>query len=202
MEIVKVKNWASVRRGQVFSKLGSSPERWEFNGTFHYGRSKCQLCGTEIVRKYRLENKNISNPDERFLWIGSECVRHFYEVWMPNGLERALELLKRSQRFMRSEQIVKKLEEFRKICSDLVNYLLGEQSYINRVFPNGTRTSKVRASLRRKGYLRHDELSKIYECTGEHNHYGITVSAIAGLQHEELLKFKQTRRGTRSSDIG
>lgn len=158
MNIVKVKNWASVKRGEVFRILEADPHNYEYRGNCKYGHASCQLCETANVYQFKLVH---TTDPTKSLWVGSECVKKYYEIWKPNGLERAIERLKQGRRQLRKEQVLKKLETFRLENSFIVDYLLGSKSYRDAVLPDGTRLSKVRASLRRKGYLRGDEIKHL-----------------------------------------
>lgn len=176
-----IKNWATVKRGEVFKQLSSRPENWSFTGSCVHRFGACQLCETPISWQYELRN-----TDGRTLLVGSECVRWYYEAYMPDGLELALELLNRAYKTTKREVIDEKLKEFRAIFPDLVDYLVGptrrgykDQRILCTIGIDGgsnsrdehVYVSKFRASLRRKGYLRSDELKSFY--TGyERSRYG------------------------------
>lgn len=164
------KNWATVKRGEVFRGLSTTPENWSFSGRVKYQHGQCGLCSTELVWQYQLVERDTG----RSLWVGSECVSWYYLSWMPNGLERALELLNKNTRALRKTLIAEKIEQFRVSHPDVVDYLLGpdRRGYqdrmlyctiygANEVLEDGVpvRVSKFRASIRRKGYLRDDELT-------------------------------------------
>lgn len=166
-----IKNWATVKRGEVFKRLSSRPENWSFTGFCAHRHGACQLCETPISWQYELRN-----TDGRTLLVGSECVRWYYEAYMPDGLELALELLNKAYKVTKKEVVDGKLEEFRVVFPDLCDYLVGptrrgykDQRILCQVGAEGEPyrdeyiyVSKFRASLRRKGYLRADELKVIY----------------------------------------
>lgn len=170
--ITAEKNWATVKRGEAFKKLSSNPYNWVFSGAVSYGHGHCQLCETEIVWQYRL----VEGGSDRALWVGSECVYWYYLVYAPNGLEAAIELLNKLTRGKRRELIDEKIEHFRALHPGIVDYLVGstKRGYIDKtllcsIFVDDEErnvmtipVSKFRASLRRKGYLRTDELKVFY----------------------------------------
>lgn len=160
------KNWASVRRGEVFRKVGSTNMAdWKFNGScMHKRRFFCELCGTEIVWVYGLTNKVTSQT----LWIGSECIKWYYEFYSPNGLELAIEFMKNAHKITKTDFINSKTKEWADLGNGwVVDYLLGPErrGYRDARLAcdvsgcvDHIPVSKFRASLRRKGYLHQQEL--------------------------------------------
>ena len=165
------KNWATIKRGEVFRALSTRPEGWRFNGVVRYSQHPCELCGTPIVWRYALVEKEGAL---RTLWVGSECIKWYYEAYMPNGLQMALEMLKKATRVIKQGLIAQRLEEFKEEgFGDVVDYLLGPERrgyrdvVLGCLAPMGedravgyqrVRVSKFRASIRRKGYLKPEEL--------------------------------------------
>jgi hypothetical protein len=153
-----------IRRGKVFSQLGSTPQQWDYLGGCHFNHSHCELCDTEIWWQYPLTNTHT----KRTLLVGSECIKYFAEAFLGNGLDRILLSLKESYRAEKRDVIAKKTLEWAAADphhQEIINFLRDEKSYTYfRVVQVGDRkysTSRYRASLKRKGYLRPDEVAEV-----------------------------------------
>lgn len=175
------KNWVTIKRGEVFRSLNSDPKSWKYVGGCRYETSKCELCETDILWRYSLTNKET----KQILLVGSECIKWYYEVYMPNGLHRAIELLNKSTNQLRKQLVAEKLEKFANSHPYVYNVLLGNEAYryskllcniyikntyqpLRSVFriqyPHNIFEEKwipmrkFRQSLRRKGYLHKHEI--------------------------------------------
>ena len=169
------KNRFTVARGQVFRSLGTSTQDWSYSGRTLYQSSHCELCKTPIVWRYALTHA----PTGKTLWVGSECVMWYYQAWMPNGLQRAIELLRSTTGAIRARQVAERLEVFKTEEPTVATYLLDP---VNKVwgrnltcFIDDIGTEKrisvnfFRLSLMRKGYLAEKEM-KIFKSAFDKEH--------------------------------
>lgn len=161
-----VKNWVTVRRGERFRATNSRPEDWSYTGYCYYKPGHCQLCDTELMWEYSLRNSKTG----QVLQVGSECVKWYYEAYMPNGLELAIDMMKRAHKVEHGRVIREKIEVFRsKGFGWAIDYLLGRNSRMDQILNCALNdvdreyipTSKFRASLKSKGYLKLEEIEKL-----------------------------------------
>lgn len=164
----------TVRRGQIFNSLSSTPERWEYANYCKREHGHCDLCNTELVYKHKLQHQDTG----QVLWIGCECVKWYYDAWQPTVFEKIKLMIEARQMETHRKYIAEKLNTFKGKYPELYSYFLGANKgysyrfntlkcdivdwfsgmYITRKVP----TSKFRASLNQKGYLNKFELESIY----------------------------------------
>jgi len=170
-------NWAAVKRGEVFNSLNTKPEDWHYDGGCHYQvvEVQCQLCETMINYQFPLQGPfDPRTASTSTLLVGRECVVNFYEAYFPNGLDVAMELMDSAFKAARKEVVAQKLAEFRKLRPELVEFLLDSVDSKRAAFrkvsvhdPAPLRsirlfsTSKFRAALKRRGYLKPDEIEAL-----------------------------------------
>jgi hypothetical protein len=160
-----VKNRITVKRGESFRATHSQPEDWAYTGLCHYQHGHCDLCNTELMWKYSLRNVNTG----QILQVGCECIKWYYEAYMPNGLELAIEMMKSAHKAEHARVTAEKIEVFRSEGFGwAIDYLLGRRSYRDgylRCGPEEERksipASKFRASLKSKGYLSEEQIEKL-----------------------------------------
>ena len=158
------KNRFTVARGEVFRSLGTTCQDWFYNGRTVYASGRCELCDTPLVWKHALEH----GPTGRILWIGCECVHEYYQSYQPNGLQRAIELLRSSTGAIRARQVKERLEKFKLEEPTVAAYLLDPANKVwgrkITVFIDETCTEQrvavnfFRMSMLRKGYLSSKEM--------------------------------------------
>ena len=169
------KSWITVKRGNVFNSFQSNPRNWSYTGTCMRaaGFARCELCDTELVYKHELRHSDTKTS----LWIGCECIKWFYQAWMPNGLEKVVLLLKASQDRTHKAHIQEVLMQFKASSPAIYDYLLGANrrysysDYVLRYWDIDSfsglarrkriETSKLRASLKAKGYLNDNEIETL-----------------------------------------
>ena len=165
-------NWAALKRGEVFLGMNSSPEEWRYDGGCEHVEDEvqCQLCETMI--NYRFPLERVSGGTQK-LMIGRECVVNFYEAYFPDGLQTVLDFLDQSFKTTKKEVIAAKVEAFRAMHPTLTNFLLDSPASKKREFRtvrvpgemeglfHHVSTAKFRAALKRRGYLKPDEIAAL-----------------------------------------
>ena len=186
------KTWASVKRGEVFSAMGGVPQDWEYRGGCIYvvPHHECALCETKINYQFPLTNKVTG----KVLLIGRECVIHYYEAYQPSGLDIMLGMLDDGYKEARAGVVAQRLEQFKTEWPNLVAFLADKASKLKgfrRVVAEATNkesgiishtirsTSYYRASLKRKGYLKPEEIADIASNVAAWNASLNTVLAVA-----------------------
>jgi hypothetical protein len=158
------KNWVTKRRGEAFMALGLETADWHYDGRTLHEEAECELCGTPIVWRYALHH----GPTGKTLWVGCECIQWYYKAYFPNGIERAVALLKQQTRAIWSRLVQERLDKFRLEEPSVVEYLMTPSPrerrgrkllcYIDVGIVKMIPFSQFRASLLRKGYLKPKEL--------------------------------------------
>ena len=173
------KNWITLKRGKVFSSLGLGTADWYYDGRTLHQETHCELCDTQIWWRYALTH----GPTLKTLFVGSECIKFYYEAYFPNGLERAIDLMKVQTRSIRERLIQERLDKFRIEEPFVVDYLLNPAKrnrwgakllcYLDTGIMKRIPFNDFRVSLLRKGYLKEKELG-VFKSSFDKSLAGVT----------------------------
>jgi hypothetical protein len=173
------KNWVTRRRGEAFMALGLETADWHYDGRTLHEENHCELCGTPIWWRYALTH----GPTGKTLWVGCECIHWYYQAWFPNGLERAINLLKQQTKNIRERLIQERLDLFRLEEPMVVDYLLNPAKrsrwgrkllcYLDTGIVKYIPFNNFRLSLLRKGYLKEKEL-EVFKSSFDKSLAGVT----------------------------